>query len=76
MWLPKTCQVGNSGRKVKPKLCIARGISGAPEHLEGVANAEPIMAINTDEEAPIFDVTHCGTTEDLFDVPPGQAVMA
>jgi electron transfer flavoprotein alpha subunit len=80
-WLPKTRQVGKSGRKVKPKLYIACGISGAPEHLEGMRDAEVIIAINTDEKAPIFDVAHYGTTEDLFDVLPAlteqlQAVTA
>jgi electron transfer flavoprotein alpha subunit len=69
-WLPKTRQVGKSGRKVKPKLYLACGISGAPEHLEGMSDAELIIAINTDEKAPIFDVAHFGTTEDLFDVLP------
>jgi electron transfer flavoprotein alpha subunit len=69
-WLPKTRQVGKSGQKVKPKLYIAVGISGAPEHLEGMGDAELIIAINTDENAPIFEVAHYGTTEDLFDVIP------
>jgi electron transfer flavoprotein alpha subunit len=69
-WLPKTRQVGKSGRKVKPKLYLACGISGAPEHLEGMSDAELIIAINSDEKAPIFDVAHYGTTEDLFDVLP------
>ncbi len=69
-WLPKTRQVGKSGRKVKPKLYLACGISGAPEHLEGMGDAELIIAINTDEKAPIFDVAHYGTTADLFDVLP------
>jgi electron transfer flavoprotein alpha subunit len=69
-WLPKTRQVGKSGRKVKPKLYIACGISGAPEHLEGMGEAELIIAVNSDEKAPIFDVAHYGTTEDLFDVLP------
>ena len=69
-WLPKTRQVGKSGRKVKPKLYIACGISGAPEHLEGMGDAELFIAINTDENAPIFDVAHYGTTEDLFDLLP------
>jgi electron transfer flavoprotein alpha subunit len=69
-WLPKTRQVGKSGRKVKPKLYLACGISGAPEHLEGMRDAELIIAINSDEKAPIFDVAHYGTTEDLFDVLP------
>ena len=69
-WLPKTRQVGKSGQKVKPKLYIAVGISGAPEHLEGMSDAELIIAINTDEHAPIFEVAHYGTTADLFDVLP------
>ena len=69
-WLPKTRQVGKSGRKVKPKVYLACGISGAPEHLEGMSDAELIIAINTDEKAPIFDVAHYGTTVDLFDLVP------
>lgn len=67
-WLPRTRQVGKSGQKVKPKLYLMLGISGAPEHLEGMSGAELIVAINTDKNAPIFNVAHYGTTEDLFDV--------
>lgn len=67
-WLPKTRQVGKSGLTVKPKLYLMLGISGAPEHLEGMKGAELIIAVNTDENAPIFDVADYGTTEDLFDV--------
>lgn len=69
-WLPKARQVGKSGLKVKPKLYIAVGISGAPEHLEGMRDAELIVAINSDPKAPIFSVAHYGVTEDLFDVVP------
>ncbi len=69
-WLPKTRQVGKSGLKVKPKLYFAVGISGAPEHIEGMKDSELIIAINTDPEAPIFEVAHYGVTEDLFDVVP------
>lgn len=69
-WLPKTRQVGKSGLKVKPKIYIAVGISGAPEHIEGMKDAECIIAINTDPNAPIFDYAHYGVTEDLFDVVP------
>ena len=69
-WLPKTRQVGKSGLKVKPKVYIAVGISGAPEHIEGMKDAECIIAINTDPNAPIFDYAHFGVTEDLFDVVP------
>ncbi len=46
------------------------GISGAPEHIEGMKDAELIIAINTDETAPIFEHAHFGTTEDLFEVVP------
>ena len=69
-WLPKTRQVGKSGLKVKPKVYITFGISGAPEHLEGMRDAELIIACNTDAAAPIFDVAHYGTPIDLFDLVP------
>ena len=69
-WLPKTRQVGKSGLKVKPKAYLAFGISGAPEHLEGMRDADLIVACNTDPGAPIFDVAHYGTTVDLFDLVP------
>lgn len=67
-WLPRTRQVGKSGLKVKPKLYFMLGISGAPEHLEGMKGAELIIAINTDKKAPIFNVAHYGSTADLFEV--------
>jgi electron transfer flavoprotein alpha subunit len=67
-WLPKTRQVGKSGLAVTPKLYLMLGISGAPEHLEGMKDAELIIAVNTDPKAPIFDVAHYGTTCDLFEV--------
>ncbi|MCP4422383.1 MAG: electron transfer flavoprotein subunit alpha/FixB family protein, partial [Chloroflexi bacterium] len=67
-WLPKTRQVGKSGVSVKPKLYLMLGISGAPEHLEGMKDAELIIAVNTDADAPIFDIAHYGATCDLFDV--------
>ena len=69
-WLPKTRQVGKSGLKVKPKAYLALGISGAPEHIEGMKDAELIIAVNTDETAPIFEFAHYGSTEDLFDLVP------
>jgi len=69
-WLPKTRQVGKSGLKVKPRIYVAVGISGAPEHIEGMKDADLIVAINTDETAPIFECAHYGTTEDLFEVIP------
>lgn len=69
-WLPKPHQVGKSGKKVKPSIYLCFGISGAPEHLEGMRNAELIIACNTDPKAPIFEVAHYGTTVDLFDLVP------
>jgi electron transfer flavoprotein alpha subunit len=69
-WLPKERQVGKSGRRVKPKLYFAVGISGAPEHIEGMSKSDLIIAVNSDPKAPIFNVAHFGTTCDLFDLLP------
>jgi electron transfer flavoprotein alpha subunit len=69
-WLPLSRQVGKSGVTVKPKLYVAAGISGAPEHVEGMKNAELIVAINTDAQAPIFDIAHYGIVGDALDVLP------
>ncbi|MCC7482963.1 MAG: electron transfer flavoprotein subunit alpha/FixB family protein [Hyphomicrobiales bacterium] len=69
-WLPKERQVGKSGRKVKPKLYFALGVSGAPEHLEGMKSSALIIAINTDKTAPIFGCAHYGATCDLFELLP------
>lgn len=69
-WLPKARQVGKSGMTVKPKLYFAVGISGAPEHLEGMRDADLILAVNSDANAPIFKVASYGTTCDLFDLLP------
>ena len=66
-WLPKARQVGKSGQKVPPKLFLALGVSGAPEHLEGMARSELIVAVNTDPDAPIFSVAHFSASCDLFD---------
>ena len=69
-WLPKQRQVGKSGLTVKPKLYLAIGISGAPEHLQGMKDAELIIAVNSDPGAPIFEVAHYGVVGDLFDIVP------
>lgn len=69
-WLPRTRQVGKSGLRVKPKLYLALGISGAPEHLEGMRDAELIVAVNTDPRAPIFGIAHYGAVADILDVVP------
>lgn len=69
-WLPKSRQVGKSGKTVKPKLYLMLGISGAPEHIEGMSLAELIVAINTDEKAPIFNLAHYGIVADILDFIP------
>ena len=51
-WLPLSRQVGKSGMTVKPRLYLAFGISGAPEHWEGMQNSQCIIAVNTDPKAP------------------------
>lgn len=67
-WLELSRQVGKSGATVKPKLYIAAGISGAPEHVEGMKGADLIIGVNTDAQAPIFNVAHYGVVEDATDV--------
>jgi len=69
-WLPATRQVGKSGMTVKPRCFIALGISGAPEHVEGMKDADLILAVNTDAKAPIFDVAHYGVVADVLDLIP------
>jgi len=69
-WLPLSRQVGKSGMTVKPRLYLALGISGAPEHLEGMRHAELIVAVNTDPAAPIFNVAHYGIVADIFEIIP------
>ena len=69
-WMSTSRLVGKSGKKVKPKIYLALGISGAPEHVEGMGESEVIIAINTDTNAPIFNVAKYGTTIDLFDLVP------
>ncbi len=69
-WLPTTRMVGRSGRRVKPKLYLAMGISGAPEHVEAITDSQAIIAVNTDPAAPIFDVAQYGATVDMFDLLP------
>lgn len=69
-WLPKTRQVGKSGLTVKPRVYLALGVSGAPEHLEGMRGASVIIAVNKDPKAPIFGVANYGWVGDLFDLIP------
>ena len=67
-WLSTSRLVGKSGKYVKPKIYLAMGISGAPEHVEAITQSDTIIAINTDPAAPIFNVAKYGIQGDIFEL--------
>ena len=74
-WIPHAFQIGQTGKTVSPQLYVANGISGAIQHRAGMQTSKTIVAVNKDEEAPIFELVDFGVVGDLFAVLP-QATEA
>ena len=69
-WVAKERYIGRSGQHIAPRLYLALGISGTPQHLEGVRDAKVVVAVNSDAEAHIFKRADYGIVGDLYEVVP------
>jgi electron transfer flavoprotein alpha subunit len=69
-WLPMARQIGSSGQTVAPKLYLALGISGAIQHVVGMKGSRTVVAVNKDQNAPIFEIADYGVVADIFEIMP------
>jgi electron transfer flavoprotein alpha subunit len=69
-WLPMERQIGSSGQTVAPKLYLALGISGAIQHVVGMKGSRTVVAVNKDQNAPIFEIADYGVVADIFEIMP------